>query len=260
MSSDDFESFKISIKNKIGLDLNCYKEKQLKRRIIQFMARYKCADFSLFYSLLEADPELLEKFRNFLTINTSEFFRDIKVYNYLQEQIFNRFGSKLELKVWSAGCSIGAEPYSLAILAEEAGIGKYGILATDLDVLALDKAKIGAYPANLLKNIPAGLVRKYFRDTENGFAIRDELKRNITFKLQNLLTDTFAGGFDIILCRNVFIYFTQAAQEELIRRFLGSLKGDGYFIIGSSEFIYSPERYGCVKLAPSIYQKKSNIA
>lgn len=256
MATDDFEAFKANIQRKIGLDLNKYKEKQLKRRILQFMSRYNTTSFVVFCKLLEANPETLAKFKDFITINTSEFFRDIKLYDYLQKVIMADYSKKAgALKIWSAGCSIGAEPYSLAILAQEARIRSYSILASDYDTAILGKAREGAYAENLLKNVPRELVKKYFAVKADKFCINADIKSKVMFKEHNLLKDSYPPDLDLILCRNVFIYFTQEVQQDLIASFTKSLKPGGYFIIGSSEFIPVPETFGLKKAFFSVYQK-----
>ncbi len=257
MAMDEFDIFKNKVHQKIGLDLNKYKEKQLKRRISQFMGRYNSSDFAHFFMLLSSDPELLAKFKDFLTINTSEFFRDIKVFEVIAG-IIARLGKKQSLlKIWSAGCSVGAEPYSLAILAEEAGIRSYSILASDYDVNALQEATEGSYTANLLKNIPPSLLDKYFSRNGNKYKVKNILKAKVTFKEHNLLKTPYPGDFDLILCRNVFIYFNQDVQHELIHLFVRSLNPGGYFVIGGSEFIPFPDQYGCKKISACIYQKNT---
>lgn len=256
MTADDYVLFKKNIYAKIGLDLNSYKERQLKRRILQFMTKYHAPDFSYFFKLLDANPELLRTFKDYLTINTSEFFRDLKVVEHIKNRIMIDLAkASYPVKIWSAGCSIGAEPYSLAILAREANLKNVHILATDYDVTAIEKAKVGNYPSNLLKNIPGELVNKYFTLQGDGYIIKNDIMQDVVYKEQNLLKDTFPSGFDLILCRNVFIYFTQEAQQDLTCRFIKSLNQGGYFIVGSSEFINTPESLGCIKVFPSIYQK-----
>jgi chemotaxis protein methyltransferase CheR len=255
MAPEEFEIFKSRVYNKIGLDLNKYKEKQLKRRIVQFMGRYNTSSFSCFYSLLDSDPTLLSRFKDFLTINTSEFFRDIRVFDTIAEIMGQVAQKPAQVKIWSAGCSIGAEPYSLAILAEEAGIKNYSILATDYDINALQRAREGIYASDLLKNVAPAYQTRYFSQSGDKYLVKSNLKTRIAFREHNLLKNPFPTDYDLILCRNVFIYFNQDVQQELIHHFINSLKPQGYFIIGSSEFIPYPEKYCCRKVAASVYQK-----
>lgn len=251
-----FEEFTAKIHRTIDLDLSKYKENQLKRRVTQFMNRYELASFSSFFDLLEKDAHVLSKFRDYITINTSEFFRDTKVYRYIEKQILAHHHSrKPTYKIWSAGCSVGAEPYTLAMLAMEKKISRINITATDYDRSVLKKAKEGIYTKSYLKNLPDQYLRKYFTEDKKQYRILPEVKKNVTFQEHNLLSDRFLTSNHLILCRNVFIYFTHEVQMELVRKFAAALQPGGYLIIGSSEFIPVPETYGFEKEYYSIYKK-----
>ncbi len=252
-----FEKFKLDIRTLIGLDLNSYKQKQLQRRIDQFMERQKTSDYNGFYNRLKKDDALLNRFRDHITINTSEFFRDIKVYETLKNKVIPDIATKKNaLKIWSAGCSIGAEAYSLAILMEEAKIARFRIDATDFDKRILLTAKEGKYSANLLKNLPPALVKKYFDLQDDKYTIKNQVKKNVHFREHNLLKDIYPKDYDLILCRNVFIYFKKETQDELLANFSKSLKEEGYFILGASEFISQIEKFSFKKKALSVYRKE----
>ncbi|UNC91781.1 CheR family methyltransferase [Candidatus Contubernalis alkaliaceticus] len=256
MIDSDYEKFKENLYNKIGLDLNQYKERQVKRRITQFMTKHGVSRFSDFYIVLSKDKAVLKRFRDYLTINTSEFFRDIKMYNNLRDNILPNLSKKNgSLKIWSAGCSIGAEPYSLAILLHEAKARSFRIDATDFDENILQTAEAGRYKANVLKNISENLKSKYFEAEGEEYRIKKRIKENIHFKQHNLLSDPYPQGYNLILCRNVFIYFTPETQNALLHKFSKSLKQGGYFILGTSEFVTQTEDFGFRKKAFSIYEK-----
>ncbi len=252
-----FEKFKHDIRTLISLDLNSYKQKQLRRRINQFMERQKTSDYNDFYLRLKKDDALLNRFRDHITINTSEFFRDIKVYETLKNKVIPDIAMKKNaLKIWSAGCSIGAEAYSLAILMEEAKITRFRIDATDFDKRILLKAKEGKYAANLLKNLPPVFLPKYFDLQGDKYAVKTQLKKNIHFREHNLLKDIYPKDYDLILCRNVFIYFKKETQDQLLEKFSKSLKKGGYFVLGASEFISQIEKFSLIKKALSVYRKE----
>lgn len=258
MTADsEYEMFKQKIKIKVGLDLGSYKEQQMRRRINQLMQRYNMPDYINFLQLLDKDPSILKHFTDYLTINTSQFFRDLAVYQTLETELLPTLLKKRELvKIWSAGCSIGAEPYSLAILLQDKKPGgNWRILATDFDLSILAKAKAGIYPENTLSNVPQRFRQRYFTEQNGQFFLDEQIKSLIQFRQQNLLTDHFESNCDLILCRNVFIYFTVETQEALITRFAQSLKPDGYFVIGCSEMITDPTRFKLKKVKPAIYQK-----
>lgn len=253
----DYEYFKKKIKDRVGLDLGSYKEQQMKRRIHQLMQRYGTEDYSAFLGLLDREPAILHHFTDYLTINTSQFFRDSHIYQAIESTLLPALLRKGDqLKIWSAGCSIGAEPYSLAILLlEMVPGGSWRILATDFDVNILAKAREGRFHNNLLSLVPERLKRRYFTERDGHFYLSEQVKKCVTFRQQNLLTDCYEPGCQLILCRNVFIYFTADAQELLISSFAQSLKQEGYFVIGCSEMISNPERFGLQKVQPAIYRK-----
>lgn len=252
----DYEGFKKKIKDKIGLDLGSYKEQQMKRRIHQLMQRYDTENYETFLGMLDRDRSILSHFTDYLTINTSQFFRDASVYRALETVILPDMLKKRDAKIWSAGCSIGAEPYSLAMLLSElAPGGGWRILATDFDVNILEKAKEGKYSENLLNNVPERFFKRYFSEQGGCFALDARIKQAVQFRRQNLLTDSYESGCNLILCRNVFIYFTTETQEQIISRFVHNLVSGGWFIIGCSEMIASPARFGLQKVQPAVYRK-----
>ncbi|MCL5982894.1 MAG: protein-glutamate O-methyltransferase CheR [Firmicutes bacterium] len=253
----DYNFFIKKIKEKVGLDLGSYKEQQMKRRIHQLMQRYGTEDYNAFLLLLDREPAILQHFTDYLTINTSQFFRDIHVYRAIEQTILPALLKKSEpLKIWSAGCSIGAEPYSLAMLLLEAAPGgNWRILATDFDVNILAKAREGRFADNLLNLVPERFKNRYFTERDGWYYLSEQVKKCVTFRQQNLLTDRFEPVCHLILCRNVFIYFTAETQEQLISNFVQSLRPEGYFIIGCSEMISNPGRFGLNKVQPAIYRK-----
>ena len=200
------------------IDLTAYKRPQMERRINSFMRQAGAKDYASFIQLLEADKQVYRRFIEHLTINVSEFFRNPRHWDVLQHQILNRLiKERLALQVWSAGCSTGEEAYSLAIILNEMFPGKFGkILATDIDREVLEKAKAGRYSARAVQGVPEPLLKKYFHHDGEDFRVQDELKSLIRFQRHDLLKDRYPVGMDLILCRNVAIYFTEEAKENFI--------------------------------------------
>ncbi|MGI6036985.1 MAG: CheR family methyltransferase [Limnochordia bacterium] len=250
---DSFAEFQQRFYFQTGLDLRCYKQKQMQRRIEQWMDRHDLSDYSQLLSLLHRDKAKQEEFLNYLTINTSQFFRDTSVFKNIAELIVAPWVGKRP-KIWSAGASIGAEAYTMAILLQEAGIQSYHILGTDIDAPALAKAEAGSYPSSQVQGVPPALLQKYFTSEGGDYQILPSLKRGITWQVHNLLRDPFPNGFDLILCRNVFIYFTWETQKLLLEKFCRSLRKDGFFVSGSSEQMINPEEFGLIRRAHCIYQ------
>jgi chemotaxis protein methyltransferase CheR len=160
------------------------------------------------------------------------------------------------LKLWSAGCSIGAEPYTLAIMMNEATPSqKYSLLATDLDRGALHKARSrGPYLESDIRNLDAALLQKYFTPAAP-FYVKESLQKSICFKEQDLLADPFERSFDLIVCRNVVIYFTTEAKEVLYAKFADALRPGGVLFLGGTELISGPTKFGLQNFGISFYKK-----
>lgn len=253
----DWELFKQKLFNKSTIDLNQYKPAQMQRRITNLMNRHGASTYTQFFSMLEADSKLYKDFIDYLTINVTEFFRTPEKFDELETKVLNDLLSKSpKLNIWSAGCSIGAEPYSLAIILQEKTPNvNHRILATDLDVEMLAKAKQGIYSANEMKNLSPARLNKYFKQVNNQYILNDDIKSRVEFKRHNLLLDKFDTGFDLILCRNVVIYFTEEAKDALYRRFFAALKPGGVLFVGGTEAILNFRDMGFIHYLPFFYRK-----
>ena len=244
----DYEDFKKFILQQTTIDLNAYKERQMKRRIDTLIARNKFKDYDSYCNAIKADKDLMEEFVNYITINVSEFYRNPALWKTLEDVILpdliNKFGSNL--KIWSAACSTGDEPYSLAmVLAKKVPLSKVHIYATDIDEQVLAKAKDGVYGANSLKGLPDEYKNKYFEKMGDRFyKISDEIKKCVEFRKANLLRDAYPTGMHLIVCRNVMIYFTEEAKEDIYKKFNNSLVKDGCLFVGNTEQIISYKELG----------------
>ncbi|MCL6558581.1 MAG: protein-glutamate O-methyltransferase CheR [Firmicutes bacterium] len=256
----DFALFKERVRTSFKLDLNAYKENQLKRRMDSLMAKLKVntGDYAGFLKLLSTDRKAYVDFLDTLTINVSEFFRDKQMFNILEEKILpGLLGKKPALKVWSAACSNGAEPYSLAIILDEKTPGRRHVIeATDIDRNILQTAAEGRYNADQIRNVGPGRLSKYFRREANVFYVDNKIKKMVNFRQHDLLLDSFGQGYDLIACRNVTIYFTRDAQEKLNVKFCKALNPGGILFIGASEMIFNYQELGLEKVASCFYRKK----
>lgn len=244
----DYEDFKKFILQQTTIDLNAYKERQMKRRIDTLIARNKFKDYDSYCNAIKVDKDLMEEFVNYITINVSEFYRNPALWKTLEDVILpdliNKFGSNL--KIWSAACSTGDEPYSLAmVLAKKVPLSKVHIYATDIDEQVLAKAKDGVYGANSLKGLPDEYKNKYFEKMGDRFyKISDDIKKCVQFKKANLLRDAYPTGMHLIVCRNVMIYFTEEAKEDIYKKFNNSLVKDGCLFVGNTEQIINYKELG----------------
>jgi chemotaxis protein methyltransferase CheR len=263
MEADVYTQVKSSVKHALKIDLENYKDEQMKRRLDSWLARSKVNTWKDYFYLLSRDATELERFRNYLTINVTEFFRDQARWDSLRQEILpylirnaaeNR--SIGGLKLWSAGSSIGTEAYSMALMmAEAAPSQKYDLLATDLDRGALLKARAGGpYTEDDLRNLSVAQRQKYISTTAPYYA-SEKLKKNIRFREQDLLTDSFENNFDLIVCRNVVIYFTAEAKDRLYAKFCAALRPGGVLFVGGTEIISGSAKYGFQNFCISFYKK-----
>ncbi|MBE3555143.1 MAG: protein-glutamate O-methyltransferase CheR [Thermicanus sp.] len=255
--NDDYQLFISQIRHRFHVDLFQYKEAQMKRRLTTLRERRGYSTFQDYYEALVRNPELAAEFLNRITINVSEFFRNKERWKDLEKSILPQiYRENKAPRFWSAACSNGEEPYSLALLLTRFQTGRDGvILATDIDEAALAKAKEGLYEERTLKEIDPNLLSRYFQKEGGFYRVAPEIRRMVTFQKHDLLVDSYPNGFDLILCRNVMIYFTEEAKESMIEKFSRSLKSGGFLFVGSTEQIFTPGKYGMEMASPFIYRK-----
>ena len=257
---DNYETFKKEYLRLTGIDLNFYKENQMKRRIDNFISKHPVSGYCEFLELLKQNSKIYDDFITHLTINVSEFYRNPAQWQTLENEILPQLLNKFQtpLKIWSAACSTGDEPYSLAmVLGEFLPFDKFQILATDLDLEVLDKAKKGFFTQKSLKGLPEKYRKRYIIEESSGGArVSDELKSCIQFKQHNLLKDPYPTGLHMIVCRNVLIYFTEEAKDEVYHKFSDSLCKQGILFVGSTEQIIGASDYGFSGVKSFFYEKQ----
>jgi chemotaxis protein methyltransferase CheR len=256
-----YEWFLNKVLSLTNIDLTNYKRPQMERRINHLMTRNNVKTYHDFFRLIENNKEKLEEFTDWVTINVSEFFRDSDRYEILANKILPYLLSRFrQLKIWSAGCSNGAEPYSISILLKEMRCFSYSILATDIDDNAIIRATKGRYKKNDIKNVPLELQKKYFKrdineKDEEVFTISPQIKNNVLIKKQDLLKDEFETGFNLIICRNVVIYFTAETKDILYNKFIESLVPGGIFFVGSTESLLNCKSFNLERVDIAFYKK-----
>ena len=254
----DWSEFKRKLKAKTEIDLDLYKAPQMQRRIGNLAQRNGYASYAAYFDHVAQDKDDFAAFIEYLTINVSEFFRTPEKFVELEQKVIpDLMQQNSRLKIWSAGCSTGAEPYSMSIMMSDLTPRvKHQILASDLDVKMLAKAKEGIYQSNELKNVSPARMAKYFRKVDNDHcAVLPEVKEGIVFQHHNLLLDKYDSGFDLISCRNVVIYFTEEAKDKLYRRFLEALRPGGVLFVGGTEAILNFRDIGFQHYMPFFYRK-----
>lgn len=253
-----YEEFKKDIFALTKIDLNAYKEKQMKRRIDTLITKNSVNNYKDYVALIKSDKEKFEQFVNFLTINVSEFYRNPEQWEILDKEVFptliQKFGKNL--KIWSAACSTGDEPYSLVMaLSKHIPVNQIKIIATDIDKQVLDKARLGLYNEKSIASVPAEFKKKYFKQIGSSYQISDEIKRQVEFKEHNLLKDPYPTGCHLIVCRNVLIYFTEEAKEEIYKKFNASLNKEGILFIGSTEQIMNYKELNYLRKQSFFFEK-----
>jgi len=263
----DFEKVRTLVKSHTGISLSDAKKDMVYSRLSRRLRSLEIDRFADYCSLVEGgdDAELI-KFTNAITTNLTAFFREDHHFQYLTRTLIpelTKSNSDKRIRIWSAGCSTGEEPYSLAIAMKEAipliDSWDVKILATDLDSDVLSTAKNGVYNSDRIDGLSSGRKKKWFLkgkgDNSGTVRVRPELQDLITFKQLNLLHEwPTKGPFDFIFCRNVVIYFDKETQKVLFDRYANILKSDAHLFIGHSESLFKvSDRFNL--LGQTIYKK-----
>jgi len=252
----------LKIKGFNGLN---YKVNYVKRRVAVRMRATHAGTYRDYFHFITQNPEEATHLLDRLTIHVTEFFRDADIYAALQEKVIPevlRTAADKKIKIWSAACSTGEEPYSLAFLLNE-GLKdhpgfSFEILATDLDEQSLRTARLGEYSSESVGKLSKKVIGKMFRVEGTKFKIQPELQKNVRFFQHDLLGawPPDFRGFDLILCRNFLIYLTAPQQQKLYTNFSRVLSLDGFLVLGLTETLLGPAReiYRCVDIRSRFYR------
>jgi chemotaxis protein methyltransferase CheR len=253
----DYESFVRQVYQKSGIDLNLYKSQQMYRRLWGMVERANLQSFTDYFALINRDSSEWAAFLDRMTINVSELFRNPEKWEEMRLKVLPGLLKRGKpLRIWSAGCSIGAEPYTLAMLLDDLKPGvRHYLLATDIDQKILERARQGVFTANDIRSVPASYRSRYLRAAGCDFEVIPELRQRVTFRKHNLLADPFEKEFDLIVCRNVVIYFTEEAKDRLFERFHASLAPGGVLFVGGTERIFNYREIGFESRIPFFYER-----
>ena len=258
MDLETYHQIMQAIKSILGIDLKHYKDEQMRRRLDSWLARVGAANWEEYLARIKREERELRRFRDYITINVTEFFRDPERWKELQEKVMPELlKANSSLKIWSAGCSKGAEIYTLSIILDELSPGKkHQLLASDLDKGALEIAKNGGpYLAEEVRNISPVQKSMYFKPEAPPYFLNEPIKKKVTFSEHNLIQDSYGDKHDLIVCRNVVIYFTAETKDLLYKRFYDALKPGGYLFVGGTEIIPRPNEIGFRSSGFSFYRK-----
>lgn len=263
MNESEYQQIIATVKKYLDLDLNFYKPNQMMRRLAGFIGRVGATNVDEFCAFIAEDPDVREKVMNFMTINVTEFFRDSRHFDMLRSTVLPAILKKNPRpRIWSAGSSRGAEAYSVAMMIEQIAPGtKAQIFGSDLDKKIIAQATAGGpYPDAEAKNIPSSLRQRFMEQKPDGHYVNADIQSKVKFNVQNLLTDSFDRNFDLIMCRNVVIYFSDDAKFELNKKFSAALKPEGVLFIGGTETILNPREFGFERDAAAFYRKSESGA
>lgn len=263
LSELQFERMVVLIKAKYGIRLTHEKKEMLEIRIRRLMSQYSVASVDEYYRILAGgDQQYSADLMEELTVHKTDFFREIHHFTYLQQQASlvaactDQVRKNREFKAWSAGCSTGEEPYTLAMVLKETLPPdiRVRILATDISANVLQSAQQGVYPQEIMTEVP-GQFASYFEGASSGVRVRADIKSLVTFRQFNLMSPfPFGGKFDLIMCRNVMIYFDTTTQDTLVRKFYDALAPGGFLFIGHSESLTNRDhKFSFVR--PTVYRK-----
>jgi len=241
-----FLSLKRLIRERLSLDCDQYKDGYLQRRFAVRMRERGVSGYEAYASVLKRDPGEYDDLMRDLTINVTQFFRDPPVFKALEEAIlplliYDKVSrGEASIRVWSAGCSSGEEPYSICILlrellGEEFENFSLTMVGSDIDEEILESAREAIYLPRQVVNVPRPYLERHFTLQDGRYHLGEEIRSMVKFRNIDLFTRTAGSHFDLVLCRNVVIYFTREMQERLYMRFHSSLREGGYFVMGNTE-------------------------
>ncbi len=265
MTDREFSDFRKVIYDYAGIEIKPHKKTLLINRLSKRLRYLGLSNFSEYLHYVKNSPNKQQEFVEMIdcvTTNKTDFFREPQHFTFLREKalpelVQNNSVSPSVLRVWSAACSTGEEPYTLAIcLSEALKNKKFEVLASDVSETVLRHALTGVYEENRIAPIPPTLLRKYFLRGDKRYKVKPELAKHVQFKKVNLKHNfpMHIKNIEIIFCRNVMIYFNKETQQEIINKFWQVLRPNGYLFLGHSETLQgmnTPFTY----VAPSVYQK-----
>ena len=235
-----FQALTEKISRARGVSCGSYKDKCLKRRIAVRMRARGVHSYDAYGKLLDTDAREYQELLDALTINVTKFFRNPETWSALRPYLVTLATTRSQLRIWSAGCASGEEPYTIAILAlDTLGEGRVTIDATDIDRLSLERTRRASYPETAFTEMPPDVRRRYFTDGEPIQAVRDLVR----VQAHDLTRDAPPRpAYDLIVCRNVVIYFEPAAQERLFQTFVQALAPAGILLLGKVETLFGSAR------------------
>jgi chemotaxis protein methyltransferase CheR len=243
----DFEQYRSLIYAESGITFTPANRSILESRLKERLREKKLDSVKDYFSTISSNKEELKSFLDAITTNLTRFFRNQAHFDALEKHVIpelinniRKGGAGNTIKIWSAGCSTGEEPYTIAMLLNEVlpSSWKFEVLASDLSLKCLMTAKEGFYADSRIDGIPPNYLTKYFDKVDGGYHIKPDIQSKIRFDYHNLKNDAGHRNLDIVFCRNVIIYFDEAAQTAVINRFWDAMASKSFLFIGHSESLF----------------------
>ncbi|MCW3008482.1 MAG: methyltransferase, CheR-type [Solirubrobacterales bacterium] len=257
-TADDYLAFCDGLFKLCAIDLAQYKRGQMERRIRSFARRKGSDDLVDYLGVLKVNNDELEDFLDRMTINVSQLWRNPEQWTVIGGKILPELAEgNRAVSAWSAGCSYGAEAYTLAAMCKEHIPGSRAtIKGTDIDKRMIERGRRGHFSADDARSAPQALLKKYFDTVDDGIQAKRELVSMCSFEVGDLLRMRVpAGRLDLVLCRNTVIYFTDDVRNALHTRLAEALRPGGYLVIGSTERVQDPREMGLTPTQPFVYRK-----
>ncbi len=264
----EIDLFLEGINRRYGYDYRNYARASLKRRLFERIQKLGMESISEYQKLVLYDEREFTEFFNHMSITVTEMFRDPLFFRSLRDKVISLLETYPYLKIWNAGCATGEETYSIAILLEEEGLLERALIyGTDFNPTSIQNAQEGIYPAEKIKKYSdnytkaggKGLFSNYFHEKYNRIKIKNSLRKQLTFSEHNLVTDNSFGEMNLILCRNVLIYFNKMLQNRAISLFYSSLSNRGFLCLGAKESLEMSSissNFEVVGVKEKIFRKK----
>ncbi|MCK9247706.1 MAG: protein-glutamate O-methyltransferase CheR [Solirubrobacteraceae bacterium] len=255
---DDYVTFCEGVARLCGLDLSRYKRNQMERRIRTQAERRGFTDLDDYLLQLRRDPQELDRFLDRVTINVSSLWRSPEQWTRIADDLAPRLATAGRIRIWSAGCSIGAEAYTAAAVVRDAVPNvRVEVLGTDIDRRVLDAARAGGpFADTAAQAAPRDALERHFDRSDEGWTANAALRRGVRFEPADLLTSPVRrAAFDLILCRNTVIYFNAADRDAVHARLAQALRPGGYLVIGPTERVADPTAIGLTTDGPFVYRR-----
>jgi len=256
-AADDYLAFCEGLRRICGVDLTQYRRPQMERRLRTFFGRLGIKDLSASLPMLRADRAQLDSLLDRVTINVSQLWRHPAQIAHLQESVLPELAAAGPVRVWSAGCSYGAEAFTIAAVCRSAiPTATVSILGTDIDRRMVERAQAGRFSTEDARGVPEATMRAGFDRVEDGWQAHEALRRMTRFEIGDLLRLTpRRDSYDLVVCRNTVIYFSEPVRDALHERLTDALRPGGYLLVGATERVANAPALGLTPTAPFFYRK-----